>query len=251
MTQRILLLVHFCLIAALAMGQSDSKTINSIKRDNSYLYEEATAKDADEAYQSASELLKRRIEEYVAEEKKLRTAENIIIKDMKSCTEQIQMQRGDMTRVFLYVKKKDILPAEANVSVMHNDNKVEEPKKKDKDKDKGSVPEAKIEEITDTDSSLKLPVAWQQEVIDDLLACKTVAEAKNLLSRQKAEFKVKRYGSYATCSDKTACFWITGDESGNLLTVLGPGAEERTNFRTLSKETVNINSNATWFTIAK
>lgn len=247
MTQRILLLVHFCLIAALAMGQSDSKTINSIKRDNSYLYEEATAKNADEAYQSASGLLKRRIEEYVAEEKKLRTAENIIIKDMKSCTEQIQMQRGDMTRVFLYVKKKDILPAEANVSVMHNDNKVEDPKKKDKE----SVPEAKIEEITDTDSSLKLPVAWQQEVIDDLLVCKTIAEAKNLLSRQKSEFKVKRYGTYATCSDKTACFWVTSDENGNLLTVLGPGVEERTNFRTLSKETVNINSNATWFIIAK
>lgn len=247
MTQRILLLVHFCLIAALAMGQSDSKTINSIKRDNSYLYEEATAKNADEAYQSASELLKRRIEEYVAEEKKLRTAENIIIKDMKSCTEQIQMQRGYMTRVFLYVKKKDILPAEANVSVMHNDNKVEDPKKKDKE----SVPEAKIEEITDTDSSLKLPVAWQQEVIDDLLVCKTIAEAKTLLSRQKSEFKVKRYGTYATCSDKTTCFWVTSDANGNLLTVLGPGAEERTNFRTLSKETVKINSNATWFIIAK
>ena len=248
MTLRILFLMPICLVSMLVMGQSDTKTINSIKRDKAYLYEEATAKSAEEAYQTASELLKQRIEEYVAEEKKLRTAENIIIKDMKSCTEQIQMQRGDMIRVFLYVKKKDILPAESNVSVMHNDNKVEDNKKKEKE----NVENAKIEVIADHgDKTLKLPVAWLQAVIDKWLVCKTVAEAKVLLAQQKAEFKIKRYGSYATCSDKSACFWITSDEKGNLLTVLGPGADQRTDFKTLSKETVNINNNAIWFTIAK
>lgn len=255
MIHRIFFLMQICFMSALvAMGQSDTKTINSIKRDKSYIYEEATAKDADEAYQTASELLKQRIEEFVAEEKKLRTAENIIIRDMKSYTEQIQMQRGDLTRVFLYVKKKDILPAETNVSVMHNDNKVEETKKEKQDIDM----EAKVEvvEVADVvadsgDESLKLPVAWQQSVIDRLLECRTIAEAKVMLSRQKAEFKVKRYGTFTTCSDKSACFWIASDEQGNLLTILGPGTEQRTNFRTLSKETVNISNNAMWFTLAK
>lgn len=249
MIQRILLLMHICLISTLVMGQSDSKTINSIKRDNAYLYEEVTAKNANDAYQSAYELLRKRVDEYVAEEKKLRSAENIIIKDIKSCTQQIQMQRGDMTRVFLYVKKKDILPAEGEVTVIHNENKKEENSQKE---ETVKVPEATIEVIpASCDESLKLQVAWQQEMIDSLLKCKTIREAKVQLSRQKAEYRVKRYGSFSTCSDRSACFWITSDNQGNVVSIWGPGKEERTNFRTLTKETAYIDNKAIWFTIAK
>lgn len=271
MIQRILLLMHVCLISTLAMGQSDSKTINSIKRDNAYLYEEVTAKDADEAYQLAYELLRQRVDAYVKEEKGLKSAENIIIKD----TQQIQMQRGDMIRVFLYVKKKDIQPVESNVAIIRNDNnkKAETPQKENKE---SSAFETTIEVIqapadepaqnfsdetaqtsgdepvwNSGDESLKLQAAWQQDMIEDLLKCKTIAQAKVLLNRLKAEYKVKRYGSYATCPNKATCFWITSDEQGNLLSVWGAGTGERTNFRTLTRETVNIDSKAVWFTMAK
>ena len=246
MIRRILLLMQICLVSILAMGQSDSKTINSIKRDNAYLYEEVTAKDAKEAYDSAYELLERRVKAYAKEEKNLRSAENIIIKDI---TQQIQMQRGDMTRVFLYVKKKDILPAEGEVIVIHNENKKDENSQKE---ETAKVPEATIEGIPASgDESLKLQVAWQQEVIDSLLKCKTIREAKAQLSRQKVEYRVKRYGSFSTCSDSSACFWITIDNQGNVVSIWGPGKEERTNFRTLTKETAYIDNKAIWFTIAK
>lgn len=249
MIRKILLLMNICLISTLAMGQSDSKTINSIKRDNAYLYEEVTAKDANEAYQSAYELLKQRVKEYAEEEKSLRSANNIIIKDIKSYTQQIQMQRGDMTRVFLYVKKKDILSVESNATIIPNDkNRVESPQEEEQE----IVLESKIEVIKPTgDESLKLQVAWQQEMINELLSCKTMAQAEVLLSRLKAEYKVKRYGSYATCSNKSACFWITSDGQGNVVSIWGPGNGERTNFRTLTKETVNVDSRAIWFTMTK
>ena len=249
MTKRILTIVCIGLLSVMAMGQSDSKTINTIKRDKSYIYEESTAKDADEAYQSARELLRLRIEEYIAEEKKLRKAEKIIVRDVESVTEEIKVQRGELTRVFLYVKKKNILPAEANVSVMDNDNKTQDEK---------TVVEAEAESVANEaeaspgDSANKLPIAWQQNVIDKLLGCRTLAEARSVLGREKAEYRVKRYGTPATCADKTACFWITGDADGRLITVLGPGSTERTNFKTLSKEAGNIGSEAAiWFTLAK
>lgn len=238
------------LMSLMTMGQSDSKTINTIKRDKSYIYEEATAKDAEEAHQSARELLRLRIEEYIAEEKKLRKAEKIIVRDVESVTEEIKMQRGELTRVFLYVKKKNILPAEVNVSVMNNDNKVTDGKTQTEE----SEPEAKAEdvEVSPGDSTYKLPIAWQQDVIDKLLGCRTLAEARSVLGREKAEYRVKRYGTSATCADKTACFWITGDADGRLITVLGPGNAKRTNFKTLAEETGDLGSEAAiWFTLAK
>lgn len=250
MTKRTLIMVCIGLMSLMAMGQSDSKTINTIKRDKSYIYEEATAKDADEAYQSARELLRLRIEEYIAEEKKLRKAEKIIVRDVENVTEEIKMQRGELTRVFLYVKKKNILPAEVNVSVMNNDNKATDGKTQEKGTD--AETENAEAEAPQGDSAYKLPIAWQQDVIDRLLGCRTLAEARTLLGREKAEYRVKRYGTSATCADKTACFWITGDADGRLVTVLGPGSAERTNFRTLSKETGSIGSEAViWFTLAK
>ena len=222
MIQRILIIMQIWLVSTLAMGQSESKTINSIKRDQSYLYEEATAKDAGEAYQLAYELLKQRIKEYITEEKNSSTT-------IESAIQQIQMRRGDLTRVFLYVKKENI-----------------------KRETQEETKEAEVKENTSNgDYALKLPVSWQQAIIDELLKCETIAEAKALLSRQKAEFKVKRYGSFATCSDKSTCFWIVSDTNGNLLTVLGPGIDTRTDFRTLSKKSVTLNNNSIWFTIAK
>ena len=223
MIRRIVIIMQIWFVSVLAMGQSESKTINTIKRDKSYLYEEATDKDSGEAYQTAYELLRKRIEDAMGG-KELHTAI-----DVKSKIEQIQMRRGDLTRVFLYVKK--------------NFFEKETQEEMEKAEPKGFTHSG--------DASLKLPIVWQQAVIDGLLKCKTIAEAKIFLNRQKAEFKVKRYGIYSTCPDKPSCFWITNDEHGNLLTVLGPEIEQRTNFKTLSKETVNIGSNAIWFTLAK
>lgn len=42
------------------------------------------------------------------------------------------------------------------------------------------------------DPSLKLEVAWQQEVVDKLLSAASYSEARSILTRLKAEFKIKR-----------------------------------------------------------
>ena len=236
-----MLLLAFAFATSGFCQESNSKKINKIKRDSQYLYAEATTKDANEAYETALELLNGFIDEYVQSKKKYNSSENIIIKDVRSHYEQIQMQRGDLTRVFVYVKKSDIIPAD-NSTIRENVGKKEEP-----DTD------VSVEEHLEGDASLRLEKAWQQEIVDQLLACNTIVEAKSLLNRRKAEYKVKRIGTPDSCRNKETCFWVIGDESGKLLTVLGKGSDKRTNFKTLELDSLENYSNAKaiWFTMSE
>lgn len=239
----ITLLAFCCLITAWGQ-ESDSKRINNIKRNSQYLYAEATMKDPDEAYNTALELLGGYIDEYVQSKRKYNSSDNIIIKDVSSKSERIQMKRGEMTRVFVYVKKDDIIPA-TSATLRENAGKKEE-----NAEDLGAM----IEDMGNVgDASLKLSQTWQQEVVDQLLNCATLTEAKALLNRQKTEFKVKRTGAASSCRNSAECFWVVGDASGALITVLGPGAEQRTNFRTLQYDALeNYNAGTSvWFIMAK
>lgn len=245
MIRRLLFIMLALLIAAPGICQeSDSKKINKIKRNSQYLYAEATMKDADEAYETAVELLNGYIDEYVQSKRKFNSSDNIIIKDMGKNSDKIQMQRGELTRVFVYVKKSDIIPAE-NSTLRENAGKKE-------DDDEDLVATFGEEQPLEGNTSLRLEKAWQQAVIDELLTCNTIIEAKSMLNRQQTEYKVKRSGSPASCRNKESCYWVIGDESGNLITVLGMGSNDRTNFRTMQLDTLENYPEATaiWFTMA-
>lgn len=253
MTTRLFTLLMALLLTLPAISQeSDSKKINKIKRDSQYLYDEATMPDPQEAYEAAMELLNQRIDEYVKTKKKFKSSDNIIIKDIASKSERIQMARGERTRVFVYVKKSDIIPAE-NSTMRENAGKKEE-EKDDTDKLKSEVtPITPTGDAISGDASLRLSVQWQQEVVDQLLGCATLIEAKALLNRQKTEYKVKRMGTQDNCRNTAECFWVVGDGSGNLVTVLGPGSTQRTNFRTLQPDALENYAGAAgiWFIMAK
>lgn len=249
MIRRILLLVLGIMMVLPALCQeSDSKKINKIKRNSQYLYAEATMKDPIEAHNTAIELLNGYIDEYVQSKKKFKSSDNIIIKDMASNSEKIQMKRGEMTRVFVYVKKSDIIPAE------NSSMRVNAGKKEDVDNPKSGVTQTTLDgqDVTG-DTSLRLPIAWQQEIVDNLLACETLIEAKALLNRQKSEYKVKRVGAASNCPNKTNCFWVIGDANGEIVTVLGPGSDQQTNFKTLQADALDNYPDATaiWFTMSK
>ena len=247
MTRRFILMVLTMILATSAFGQeSDSKKINKIKRNSQYLYAEATMRDPQEAYNTAMELLNNYIDEYVQTKKKYKSSDNIIIKDIDSKSERIQMKRGEMTRVFVFVKKNDIIPAENSMTRENAGKKSEE---------RGLVSEVEPIEAGDGqgDGSLRLGKVWQQELVDQLLTCNTIIEVKSMLNRQKAEFRVKRLGAPDSCRNKAASFWVIGDATGNLVTVLGPGSQERTNFKTLQLDSLDNYPDATavWFTMSE
>ena len=230
--------------------ESDSKKINKIKRDNQYLYAEATMKDAQEAHNTAIELLNGYIDEYVQTKKKFKSSDNIIIKDIEKNSQKIQMKRGEMVRVFVYVKKSDIIPAE-NSTMRQNAGKQEDTT--DKKLQTEVTPITSDGQDIVGDPSLRLSIPWQQDMIDNILSCGTLIEAKALMNRQKAEYKIKRIGNQSNCRNAAECFWVIADDNGALVTVLGPGTETRTNFKTLQPDALENykGTTAMWFTMAK
>lgn len=286
------MLKRLCLIlAGLALSfticaqQSDSKKINSIKRNTSYLYAEATMDTEEEAFKTAKESLMTYIREYIESKKSLNNANNVIVKDVANRCEKLQMMRGDMYRVLVYVKKDDILPAD-NGTVISRSGETEQP-----DTAKVSVPDAGLEqkdtvsvppvpvndglpsvseinslpnafddedsEASDLDFEMeevsRLETAWQQNVIDELLKASSLTEAKAMLNRFKTEFRVKRYGSYNECRSVAEAFWLIVEHGGGVKAVLGPGANERANYKTMRMDRLGNYSgyDAIWFTLAK
>ncbi len=289
MIKRFFLLVFGLVITiTLCAQQSDSKKINSIKRNPSYLYAEATMETEEEAFNTAKEALMTYIQEYIDSRKSLSNANSVIVKDIANRCERMQMMRGDMYRVLVYVKKNDIIPA-ANSETIDRPNsavvkdtivavKADTTALKQADtmavnavavddglptvneiNNKPNVfgnnsEEKEAVEQNMVETAAKLEIAWQQRVIDELLEASSLTEAKAMLNRFKAEFKVKRYGSYNECKNIGESFWlIVENGGGSVKAILGPGADERTNFKTMIKDRLGNYSgyDAIWFTLAK
>lgn len=289
MIKRFFLLVFGLVITiTLCAQQSDSKKINSIKRNPSYLYAEATMETEEEAFNTAKEALMTYIQEYIDSKKSLSNANSVIVKDIANRCERMQMMRGDMYSVLVYVKKNDIIPA-ANSETIDRPNsavvkdtivavKADTTALKQADtmavnavavddglptvneiNNKPNVfgnnsEEKEAVEQNMVETAAKLEIAWQQRVIDELLEASSLTEAKAMLNRFKAEFKVKRYGSYNECKNIGESFWlIVENGGGSVKAILGPGADERTNFKTMIKDRLGNYSgyDAIWFTLAK
>lgn len=85
------------------------KQINSIKVDvNTYLSAESTSAQWEDAYDNAKALLEIKIEEWAKEKAQSEDLTGCIAKAENSILE-IKARRGNLYRVFLYVKKSDVM----------------------------------------------------------------------------------------------------------------------------------------------
>jgi hypothetical protein len=250
------------------IGQSISKQINDVKRSSKYIYAEATLETETKAYELANELLMNQISEYMAEKGSLKNAETIVVKNVSGRAERLQMKRGTMTRVFLYVKKKDIILAD-NMRVIVNNERQQ--KKAETNFDSPSEIEveqvdsigSEYEMITDVDSldvnemNFNTAIAssyptWQQEVIYTLIGSSSIKNALYLIDRFRAELKIKRHGPASNCRNSAECYWIIFNDNEQVMTILGPGSDQRMNFVSFEKDTLKNYSGKTaiWFTLS-
>ena len=265
-----------------------SKEINKIKRSSSYLYAEATMDTEQEAADIAYELLMKQVEEYIASKRKLSEADNVLIKDIKSRSEQLNMMRGEMHRVFVYVEKNAIEGVE-NTTVVNNasgatvaiNSPVQPtPKPTPKPTPHPSTstlppPPSDLQPPTSTlqpptsdlqppTSDLQPPTsdlrpqhsplpAWQQQAVADLLDCADLAAVRAKLNRLKAQYKVKRFGTADHCPNAAEACWAIFDNQGILLTILGPGTNTRLDYRSMRESSLEAykGMNALWFNFAK
>lgn len=144
MIRKIIILLTLISVSVTTLfGQSDVKRINTIKRDSTYVWQEATADSEESAYDATETGLMMLVIEYVAKKsesgqvvysvseaglladvllcvnaKDVRTRKDATEKLKKTIgnhVSRISVPRGDMTRVFLYLPVSYLVPASVAV----------------------------------------------------------------------------------------------------------------------------------------
>ena len=162
---------------------AEKALITKVKRSpGTYVYAEATCRTEEEAKSIAEDVFLQNINEYVASQKKLRGANNIVVNNQKGLQQTVTMPRGsNMHRVFMYVKKNDIIPADNSVVLSK-----EEVAKTETPAPKANTEAAKVATPT---ADVTTPKADVAEVKAESAQPKTeVAEAK---AEPKAEVKAE------------------------------------------------------------
>lgn len=170
---------------------AEKALITKVKRSpGTYVYAEATCRTEEEAKSIAEDVFLQNINEYVASQKKLRGANNIVVNNQKGLQQTVTMPRGsNMHRVFMYVKKNDIIPADNSVVLSKEEvAKTETPAPKANTKTEAKVaaptadvttPKADVAEVKAKSAQPKTEVAQPKT---------EVAEAK---AEPKAEVKAE------------------------------------------------------------
>lgn len=240
---------------------AEKALITKVKRSpGTYVYAEATCRTEEEAKSIAEDVFLQNINEYVASQKKLRGANNIVVNNQKGLQQTVTMPRGsNMHRVFMYVKKNDIIPADNSVVLSKEEvAKTETPAPKantkteaEVAKPKTEVAEAKAEPKAEVKAETKAEVkaetkATTTEVAASTLekiipekpqaipeAAKKMATFTNVktaaiwLKDMKANGTVTEYNKYNAVADKEAYWLVIYDSHGDIAAVLTDGKQRR------------------------
>ena len=180
---------------------AEKALITKVKRSpGTYVYAEATCRTEEEAKSIAEDVFLQNINEYVASQKKLRGANNIVVNNQKGLQQTVTMPRGsNMHRVFMYVKKNDIIPADNSVVLSKEEvAKTETPAPKtnaktEAPKPKTNEPKADVANIETTKvaaprADVTTPKADVAEVKAESAQPKTeVAQPKTEVAEAKAD----------------------------------------------------------------
>ena len=244
MKKHISLFLTFILMACLSAGAQENQAelknkVNKIKKSPDYIYAETTRETAEEAKSAAEEQLYNNINIWVAQEKKLRGAKQVIVAEAKADYEEYQLQRGNLVRAFLYVKKSDIIACD-NVRVLDVNPLKEDEAKDDKaqqpadpqpsleDAIDGTVPEQKTAEEPQpvaADSQPATPAVEISPLVKELANIATIQAFGARLKELKAQGKVGVYGKYKELPDPDNCLLVVYNRQGTIEAVLTAGAQ--------------------------
>lgn len=217
MKKHISLFLTFILMACLSAGAQENQAelkskVNEIKKSPDYIYAETTRETAEEAKSAAEEQLYNNINIWVAQEKKLRGAKQVIVAEAKADYEEYQLQRGNLVRAFLYVKKSDIIACD-NVRVL-DVNPLKEDEAKE---DEAQQPAADPQPAT--------PAVEISPLVKELAGIATIQAFGTRIKELKAQGKVGVYGKYKELSDPDNCLLVVYNRQGTIEAVLTAGAQ--------------------------
>lgn len=251
-----------------AQEKSGARLIVKIKKDKSYLFAEATDTTEQVAYRAAKEELDSYIDEYISVSGKADDADYIIVKDIEKYVSKVDIVRGRLYTVFIYVKKNNIIQSKGESELIAISNapdtlataseemEVEETPVKTDEKnpdnpalspsDSDLTRETSVASVSDRHFLDKLP-EYRKEVLCAVMAAKTKFEVADVLAKNYRLHYVKDYGTYSTCKDVTACYWAIETSEG--MVVLCPllNGGGLVNIETGAVTSVGNDEDAVWF----
>lgn len=233
-----LILILCLLVPTETLAQADvMKSISQIKRDNSYLYAEATMKDLTEAINGAKAILEITVGDWVRTTSKDEGIELCIAKAKEHCL-QIQTRRGEYYRAFVYVRKSDIMPvtdkSEIVVFQIPQSSAAVESVRTDDGVEETVVPAKPITLSADEQAMARITSFYDIEPF---------------INRLKGENRIERYGKYATMPQTALCHLFVYDKQGRVVAALRNDNGRQTNLATLREDDVKNykNCGAIWF----
>lgn len=234
------------------MGQTVAETkvqINKIKRSQSYLSAEATMATEEEAMATAKELLVSEINDWVASKKNNSPVKQIVLQDINSCTQLMDMKRGVKTRAFVYVNKKDIVLIYGEGQIVLTDEEKgvelqalnELSKIQPEETVQNTINEsAELEKVEEETTIVVEPVKEEVEFIStvedlgtdplkQIMAVRTMQELKPVFADLKNKGEVT-FGVYSQMSDD--CYLLFYTRTGEIKGILKQEAGNHKDART-------------------
>lgn len=221
--------VLFCCSNIFAQDANEQKRlINNIKKSSDYLYAEVTTADKQKALDLAEDLLNHRINEYVAEQKKLRKAQNIVARNTRSTWETVSLPRGNCFRAFLYVKKTDILPAD---NAVVRSNPIAD--------DVVTAAPLTVTPVKEYEASTVKAMSENRQIaLQRILAVERIADLSTVLKQLKHDQRVSHYAKYKDLTNAEEYVLIVYDKDGIIVAVLGEGSQRR-NLKTQQEDSLD------------
>lgn len=236
-----------------AMAQTKASDITKIKKSKEYIYAEATEATEEAAINAAKAELDIQVEEYVVSTGMAKEAVAVVVKDIRQMTSKIAVMRGDMHRVFLYVKKKDITTSRSDVTVMNVENGMPEQKSKVEEVPIQPEPATQPEQMPVVEANPNAAGSFftqitgkRADTLNKIAQATTLEAAEKILQEEKTLMNVKGHGNYANCRNITQSYWVV--EANGTVTILSPERDgTRWNYKTGLTDSLGKYTGKLWF----
>ena len=207
------------------LAQNEMKEINEIKSSMDFLYATGTSTvNAEEAANNAKDLIALEIEQWLKEHS-VDDVAGFVAKSRESLS-QIKTQRGNLYRVFVFVKKIDVLPYDKGEEVMVVDFVNTETETFSEATSNGQCleQEESVCEVTDPRDSIlqtkkeESSVSAQQlsDVEKILLNVNTFSALNDFINHGREDGSILNVGSYKTLPTTGICYVFIHNRDGNI-----------------------------------
>lgn len=188
-------------------AEKQKELIASVKKSSEYIYAEATCETAEDAGREAMKIIRQKINAYVTQQGGKTNA--------NSQPQRIELPRGNMTRVFVYVKKNSLITGGISQSATSNVSQSAPPSLQGSDASARNL------------NSGRAQSSDRDVAIAELCGIKTVSMLKTALPRMKKEGKILSWASYHELANPENFILVIYDREGNIKAVLSEGRERK------------------------